>query len=78
MMKPDIVSQKKYMTDSEYLEKFRTQLDVLKSAGGDMCSHPGMVVQDELDRAGVGPREMTQKWPQQLPLPGIALRAPCF
>jgi hypothetical protein len=33
IFKPDLVSQTWYMTDSEYLEKFRTQLDVLKSAG---------------------------------------------
>jgi hypothetical protein len=51
---PDIlVSQTRYMSVAEYLERFRTQLDVLKSAGGDICTHPGMV-QDELDRAGVG------------------------
>jgi hypothetical protein len=38
------------MSDSEYLDKFRKQLDVLRSAGGDICQHPGMV-QDELDKA---------------------------
>jgi hypothetical protein len=37
---------------SDYLEKFRTQLDVLKSAGGDMCKHPGMVA-DELKQLGI-------------------------
>jgi hypothetical protein len=31
------------MSDSEYLEKFRTQLKVLKAAGGQICVHPGMV-----------------------------------
>jgi hypothetical protein len=41
------------MSDSDYLQKFRTQLDILKSAGGDMCNHSGMI-QDELDRTGVG------------------------
>ena len=40
------------MTISEYLEKFRTQLDVLKSAGGDVCNHHGMT-EDELDRTNI-------------------------
>jgi hypothetical protein len=34
IIKPDLVSQSRSMSISEYLEKFRTQLDVLKSAGG--------------------------------------------
>jgi hypothetical protein len=55
IMKPDIVSQTRYMADSEYLDKFRTQLDVMKSAGGDMYKHSGMV-EDELARTGVGAR----------------------
>ena len=54
-MKPDIVSQTKYMSDSELLEKFGTQVDVLMSAGGEMCQYPGMVL-DELENAGVGNR----------------------
>jgi hypothetical protein len=49
IMQPNMVSQTRYMSDSEYLEKFRTQLDVLKSAGGEVCLHPGMVL-DELER----------------------------
>jgi len=52
IIKSDIVTQTRYMTASEYLEKFRTQLDVLKAAGGDLCDHPGMVT-DELTSAGV-------------------------
>jgi hypothetical protein len=52
IIKPNIVSQTRYMSDSEYLEKFRTQLDVLKAAGGDICEHPGLVL-DELTRAQV-------------------------
>jgi hypothetical protein len=52
IMKPNIVSQARYMSDSEYLNKFRTQLDVLKSAGGDMCRHPGLVL-DELDKVEI-------------------------
>jgi hypothetical protein len=43
IIQPNVVSQTRYMTLSEYLEKFSTQLDVLKSAGGDICSHPGMM-----------------------------------
>jgi hypothetical protein len=53
IMQPNMVSQTRYMSDSEYLEKFRTQLDVLKSAGGEVCLHPGMVL-DELERNGSG------------------------
>ncbi len=48
-----LVFQSKYATASEYLEKFRTQLDVLRSAGGEISLHPGMVL-DELERAGAG------------------------
>jgi hypothetical protein len=58
IFKPDLVSQTRYMTDSEYLEKFWTQLDILKSAGGDICSHKGMT-EDELTRASVAPGEGT-------------------
>jgi hypothetical protein len=54
IMESIFVPQTEYMSDSEYLEKFRTRMDVLKSAGGDLCVHPGMV-QDELDRTNVGP-----------------------
>jgi hypothetical protein len=54
IFKPDLVSQSRSMSDSEHLEKFRTQLDVMKSAGGDICSHNGMM-EDELTRAGVVP-----------------------
>jgi hypothetical protein len=50
IIKPSIVSQTRYMSASEYLEKFRTQLDVLKSAGGDICNHHGMIT-DELAKA---------------------------
>jgi hypothetical protein len=42
------------MSNSEHLERFRTQLDVMKSAGGDICVHNGMM-EDELTRAGVVP-----------------------
>jgi hypothetical protein len=52
IIKTNIVSQTRYMSDSEYLEKFRTQLDVLKAAGGDICQHPGLVL-DEYTRVGV-------------------------
>jgi hypothetical protein len=45
IFKPDLVSQSRSMSDSEHLEKFRTQLDVMKSAGGDICSHNGMMEQ---------------------------------
>ena len=51
LIKTNIVSQTRYMTTSDYLEKFRTQLDVLKAAGGDMCVHFGMV-SDKLIKAG--------------------------
>jgi hypothetical protein len=54
IMESIFVSQTEYMSDSEYLENFRTRMDVLKSAGGDLCVHPGMV-QDELDKTDVGP-----------------------
>jgi hypothetical protein len=54
IFKPDLVSQSRSLSDSEHLEKFRTQLDVMKSAGGDICSHNGMM-EDELTRAGVVP-----------------------
>jgi hypothetical protein len=49
----DLASQTPYMPTSEYRDKFRTQMDVLKSCGGDICLHPGMVA-DELDRASSG------------------------
>ena len=57
IIKPHIISQVKAggvsMSNSEYLEKFRTQLDVLKSAGGDLCgNHHGLIL-DELEKAGV-------------------------
>ena len=58
IIKPDIVSQTRHMSDSDYLERFRTQLDVLKSAGGDMCHHQGMRM-DELKRAGVASSHAT-------------------
>jgi hypothetical protein len=54
IFKPDLVSQTRFMSDSEYLEKFRTQLDVLKSAGGDVCNHHGMT-EDELVRMNILP-----------------------
>jgi hypothetical protein len=54
IFKPDLVSQSRSMSDSEHLEKFRTQLEVMKSAGGDICGHNGMM-EDELTRAGVVP-----------------------
>jgi hypothetical protein len=50
--KIDLASQAPGMTLSVYLEKFRTQLDVLKSIGADMCKHSGMI-QDELSKTGV-------------------------
>lgn len=40
--------------DSEYLEKLQTQLDVLKSVRGDICSHSGMT-EDELTQANIVP-----------------------
>ena len=46
-----LVSQMRYMSDSEYLEKFRTKLSVLELAGGELTTHQGMV-EDELP-AGV-------------------------
>jgi hypothetical protein len=52
IIKPDLMSQSRSMSTSDYLEKFRTQLDVLKSAGGEICKHPGMVA-DELERLDV-------------------------
>ena len=58
IIKPDLISQTKYMTDSDYLEKFRTQLDVLKSAGGEICSHVGMT-EDELARDDIMPGDGT-------------------
>jgi hypothetical protein len=55
IVKPDIVSsQTRLMSDSEYPDKFQTQLDVLKSARGEMCQHPGMGLLDELGKAGAG------------------------
>jgi hypothetical protein len=47
-----MIAQSRHMTLSEYREKFRNQLDVLKAAGGEVCMHPGMV-DDELRLAGV-------------------------
>ena len=38
-----LVSQMRYMSDSEYLEKFRMKLSVLESAGGELTTHQGMV-----------------------------------
>jgi hypothetical protein len=49
-MLESVPQQTNKMTDSEYLEKFRTHMDVVKSAGGDICGHPGMI-EDELKRA---------------------------
>ena len=60
IIKPQIVTQSRYMSDSEYLEKFRTQLDVLKSAGGDICRHPGMIT-DELITLGVTAENATRQ-----------------
>jgi hypothetical protein len=51
VINPQFVSQTRGMTDSEYLEKFRTKLSVLESAGGDILSHPGMI-EDEYRAAG--------------------------
>ena len=48
-IKPGVVTQGRYMSVSDYLEKFRNQLDVLSSSGGNMCLHAGMT-QDELTR----------------------------
>jgi hypothetical protein len=53
-VQPDLVSQTRCVSDSEHLEKFRTQLEVMKSAGGDICNHNGMM-EDKLVRAGVPP-----------------------
>jgi hypothetical protein len=47
IFKPDLVSQSRHMSDSEHPEKFRTQLDVMKSACGDICNRNGMM-EDEL------------------------------
>jgi hypothetical protein len=59
VIKPDLVSQTRQTTDSEHLGKFRTQqLDVLKLAGGNICSHSGMR-EDELVRADVATRAGT-------------------
>ena len=48
IIQPAIVKQDRYTLISVYMTQFRTQLEVLKSAGGEMCLHPGMV-QDETD-----------------------------
>ena len=37
------VSQSRHMTDSEYLEGFRTKLSVIESAGGTINIHHGIV-----------------------------------
>ncbi len=52
MINPGLVLQTCYMSDSEYLEKFRTKLSVLMAAGGQITSHIGMV-HDELRVAGI-------------------------
>lgn len=49
LIKPGSVYQTKQMSMSEYLEKFRTQMEVILSAGGEFCTHTGMV-EDELER----------------------------
>jgi hypothetical protein len=72
IIKPTIVSQTPYMSDSDYLEKFRTQLDVLNSAGGELCVHHGMV-QDELIRNGVG--SAAQASTGELQIAGAAARS---
>uniref|UniRef100_A0A6U5LIK2 Uncharacterized protein n=1 Tax=Grammatophora oceanica TaxID=210454 RepID=A0A6U5LIK2_9STRA len=43
--------QTKFMSCSEYFEEFQVQLDVLKEAGGDISTQPG-IVEDELAAAG--------------------------
>jgi hypothetical protein len=55
---PTIVVQTRFMTDSVYLEKFRTKLSVLESAGGSITSHPGMTA-DELRATGIAPEQAT-------------------
>jgi hypothetical protein len=41
-----------HMSDSKYLERFRTNLSAIESAGGSTSLHPGMVT-DALTAAGV-------------------------
>jgi Reverse transcriptase (RNA-dependent DNA polymerase) len=48
----NMVSQTRHMSDSEYLEKFRTRLSVIESAGGTINVHHGLV-DDELEKAGL-------------------------
>ena len=48
----NMVSQSRHMSDSEYLEKFRTKLSVIESAGGTINLHSG-AVDDELMKATV-------------------------
>jgi hypothetical protein len=64
---PSIVSQTRYMTDSDYLEKFRAKLSVLTSAGGTVTSHPG-IVEDELRTAGIIPNAATDAQLEQATL----------
>ena len=49
LIKPGSVYQTKQMSMSEYLQKFRTQMEVILSAGGEFCTHTGMV-EDELEK----------------------------
>jgi hypothetical protein len=49
------VLQTQHISASEYLKKFRTQLEMLKLAGGGISNHEGKV-QVELDNARVPPR----------------------
>jgi len=43
-----VATQTRNMSTADYMQQFRTQLDVLKAAGGDICLHPGMI-EDELE-----------------------------
>lgn len=58
----DFVAQGRHMPLHEYMSRFRTQLDVLKFMGGEICLHPGMV-KDELEKlnAGANPSDAHQE-----------------
>ena len=58
----NLVSQSRHMSDSEYLEKFRTKLSVIDAAGGTVSLHKGLVGEEldkrNLTRALATPEEM--------------------
>ena len=58
-MTDNMVSQGRHMSDAEYLEKFRTKLSVIESAGGTINMHSGLLT-DELVAAGITRANATQ------------------